>query len=157
MPATLDQIRRTREGDWISVPHEIEDDLKRLDAGFRVRFSHSGQFWCVFHQHHEGCPHNGTGGPGSTYMVLTAQAYRNSFGVWEGLDQRVVRELERTNPAKGYDLTAELDRKNREAEKRKVERRHEALAPIGEHAAHAVRKDLGVKQRAFIKSKPEVS
>ena len=154
-PAHIDQLRETEDGDWVLISADaggVAADLKRIDAGFRVRFSKRQGFWAIFHQHHDGCPHNGTGGPGSTYLVLTAKAYQTASGTWAGLDDRIVKEIERTNPQGrgGYNLVDDLDRRHREAEKRRDRRFHESVGEFGEIAAHALRKDLGARYKGRV-------
>lgn len=155
-PARVDQIRKTQDGDWMVIPAEVGTvaaDLKRLDKGLKVRFSKSGECWAVFHEHHDDCPHNGTVGPGGKYLVKSVQAYQSRSGIWTGLDSRVVTELQKVDPRGGYDFVAEVERQNEAALKRKRDELSERMGPLGEQAAHAARKDLGWKSRAFIAKK----
>lgn len=152
-PAHINQIRKARDGRWLEVDADVGNvaaDLKRIDAGFKVRFAEAGGCWVVYHEHHDGCPHNGTGGAGSTYLVLTAQAHQTNSGSWAGLDQRVVREVERMGHA-SYDYAREVEVQNRRAEKARDDKAREKIREDGEHLAHALRKDMGwrYKGRAF--------
>lgn len=157
-PARIEQLRETDDGDWVLISADaggVAADLKRIDAGFRVRFSKRQEFWAVSHQNHPGCPHNATGDendPRNTYLVLTQQAYPTASGVWTGLDDRIVKEIERTNPEGrgGYNLVEDLDRRNRDADKRKETRFHESIGELGEVAAYALRKDLGARYKGRI-------
>lgn len=140
----------------IVIPAEagtVAGDLQRMDRGLKLRFNkRPGQeCWVVYHEHHDDCPHNGDGGPGSTYLVLSARAYQGNLGTWSGADQRLIKRLEEINPfgRNGYDFVAELEKKKTEGQKRAREEFYEKTGPIGELAAAAVRKDLGLKNRAF--------
>jgi hypothetical protein len=118
-------------------------DLKRIDPCLNVRFAEHGNppFWAVYWQSPDGR---------DTYLVTTAQAYENSFGVWEGLDHRMVEKFHQIDPRNGYDYVAEIDRVNREAKAAEKHEFRERAGEIGEQAAHAVRKDMGSTAKAFI-------
>lgn len=147
--ATVDQIRQTDDGGWIVIPAEagtVAGDIRKLDAGLKVRFSKTSKHWAIFHEHHPDCPHNGTAGPGSTYLVMTAQAHQGIGGIWTGLDQRVVKRLEQINPfgRAGYDYAAELEKSHHDAQKRQKHEFAERVGEAAERAAHSIRRELSL-------------
>lgn len=152
-PARVDQVLAARDGRLVVVDKDVGgvvDDLKRIDAGFNVRFAEAGEHWVVYHEHHDGCPHNGTGGPGSTYLVLTANASQTPSGVWTGLDARIVKRVQYIG-SDGYDYAREVELQNARAHRTGREQFQERAAGFAEEAAHAIRRDLGDKSRAFIR------
>jgi hypothetical protein len=48
------------------------------------------------------------------------------------------------------DYVKDMERRDAQAQRDSDHRIHEIVGPIGERLAHAVRKDLGVKSRAFV-------
>lgn len=123
----------------------VAEDLKRIDAGLKVRFAESGNppFWAVYHESDDGR---------TTELVLTAQAHQTPSGVWAGLDGRIVdrvREIDAQGRS-GYDFAAELQKHNQAVTKGARSRFHEKVGEAAGPLAHALRKDLGIKTRAFI-------
>ena len=156
-PAHISQVQVGLDGKLYEIDADastVAADLAALDAGLKVRFSERGECFIVQHEHHPGCPHNGEGGPGSSYLVSTAKAYRGRTGVWTGLDQRIVDRIKFIDPKgrSGYDFAREIELNRIKADKRERERRMEHWTPIAEGMAHALRKDLGERYRgrAFI-------
>lgn len=151
-PANFNQIRLDEDGTYVEIDADagsVAEDLRRIDAGFKVRFGKRGKSWIVFHEWHPGCPHNGDGLEGSTYLVLTAQARQTNSGVWSGLDQRVVRRVEEIGHP-GYDYAGELERASKRRAKQEQARRDELVGKMAEDAAHAIRKDLGRPYKGHI-------
>jgi hypothetical protein len=153
-PATVEQIRQAGDGRFVLISADassVAADLRRIDKGLKVRFAENGNppFWCVYHESDDGR---------QTHLVLTVQAYQTASGTWAGLDQRVVKRIERIDPqGRGkYHYADELEKATLEAKKKSRERFHEQLGELGEHAAHALRKDLGerYKGRSFFPDKP---
>lgn len=145
-PASIEQVRVAEDGEWVIIGPDSSSTvakIQELDPTLRVRLSTTAGMFAVYR---EGEP---------VPPILTCRAYQNGFGTWEGLDDRVLRRLEFIDPLGrgGYDFVKEMESMNAAAEKARLERRHQAFAPLGEKAAHALRKDLGVKSRAFIKDK----
>ena len=154
-PARIDQVAQTADHDWVILDADaggVVSDLKKMDAGLEVRFSRSQECWVVFHRNHHGCPHNGTGGEGSTYLVDTAQASRSATGVWTGLDERIVKRFEEIDPfGRGhYDYGAELERRTLKARDERRKQTEERMAQAGEQVAFALRKDLGERYKGRI-------
>ena len=162
-PATVNQLRLAENGQWMEIDKDVgsvAEDLKKIDAGLKVRFPVAAKdpVWVVYHEGHPDCPHNGAGGEHSTYLVTTAKAVRNHLGVWEGLDQRIVRRIMEIGHS-SYDFTAELERANLKAKADNLAAAREKMGPLHEQAAHLIRKDFGLgpyKGRSFIpKDVPE--
>lgn len=153
-PAHIDQIRRARNGRMVLISADaggVAEDLRRIDPGLKVRFAENGNppFWAVYWESED---------KRTTQLVLTVAAHQNSSGVWEGLDQRVVKRIQEIDPhgRSGYDYAKELERLARERERARVYDFEQKVGPLAEQAAAAVRKDLGsrYKGRAFITNKP---
>lgn len=123
-------------------------DLRALDEGLKVRLSERQECFIVFHERHDGCPHNGSD---DQYLVTSVDAYQTSAGTWAGLDQRVVERLRRIDPSKGdYGYAERLERNARERRVRAEKERLERLGDPGERLKHAIRKDVGYKGRIFL-------
>lgn len=155
-PANVNQIQQAANGKFVEISADVGgvvDGLKRIDRGLGVRFAEFGNppYWHVYHEDHEGCPHNRTGPGETTYLVTSAKAHQNGLGVWEGLDQRLVDRIMKIGHS-SYDYAKELEQMDREARKRKQDAAKAKVERVGEEAAHALRKDLGVKYRgrAFV-------
>ena len=123
----------------------VAADLAAIDPGLKVRFGENGNppFWAVYHESED---------RRSTYLVLTVTAYQNQSGVWEGLDQRVVervREIDSQGRG-GYNYADELERHNERVRRERRDRFREQIGEAAVELAHAARKDLGVKNKAFI-------
>ncbi len=141
-PAHIDQLVRGLSGRMVPIGADaggVADDLRRIDPGLKVRFAEAGRppFWAVYHESEDGR---------TTELVLTCTAYQGHTGVWQGLDQRVVQRVREIDPANGYDYAAEVEKQNRQAAVDKRKAFAEKVGPIGELAAFATRKDLGVKR-----------
>lgn len=124
----------------------VVKDLQELDPHLRVRFAEAGNppYWAVSWESDD---------KRDTYLVTTVQAHQTASGTWTGLDQRLVEHIRSIDGhgRRGYDYSQEVIRRNEQAEQARRQRFHDQVEPFGEIAAHALRKDLGVKNRAFIK------
>jgi hypothetical protein len=148
-PANVNQIRAAAGGRFVEIHRDVGgvvDALKQIDPGFGVRFplDAADPYWHVYHSSEDGR---------STELVLSAQAHQNASGVWEGLDMRVIERVMRIG-SEDYDFAREVERRNQAARRAEEQRTSEQIREKGELVAHAIRKDLGVKTRAFIKGKP---
>lgn len=148
-PARVDQIRSLNDGRVVLIDAGaggVAADLKAHDPQLRVKLAGVPPCWVVFRE----VPN--PNGPPNEELVLTAQAELTRTGVLTGLDQRVVDRVKEidSQSRSGYDFIAELDRMNAKAEKDKIQARHEKFGGKHEELAHALRKDFGVKNRAFI-------
>lgn len=146
-PARFDQFVETRTRQVLvdADSCSVVKDLKAIDSTLGVRFVDGPEpFFAVYQdiRHPDGREEQ--------HLVTTAQAYPTSFGTYTGLDGRVVERVRKiTSP--GYDFTAEAEKLKREHDEAKRKERAEVLGEAAERAAHALRKDLGVKSKAFIK------
>jgi hypothetical protein len=149
-PAHVDQVRRASDGRFVEIHADagnVVDDLKRIDAGFGVRFAENGDppYWHVYHRTDDG------DGRRTDRLVLSVKAYRTGSGVWAGLDQRVVRRVELIGH-ESYDFAGEVARQNAQADRDRDRVFAERIGAHAEQAAAAARKDLGLRYqgRAFI-------
>lgn len=144
--AKLDQILETKNRQVIIDADScaLVADLKRIDKSLGVRFVDGPEpFFAVYQdiEHEDGRKEQ--------HLVTTAQAVPTSFGTFTGLDQRIVdRVMKITHPS--YDFNADAEERRREHEAKVKRERENELGELGEMAAFAVRKDLGIKTKAFI-------
>lgn len=152
-PAHVDQVRQATHGQMVLIDADVcgvAADLRDLDPGLKVRFAENANppFFAVYHESED---------RRTTQLVLTVKAHQTIAGTWAGLDQRVVDRLKEIDAQgrSGYDFAAEVEKQNKRAHEEHRARFRERAGEIGEQAAHAVRKDLGSKKRAFIGQKYE--
>lgn len=134
-PATVGQVARTRLGKNVAVDADVANvarDLRDISPEFRLEYDPHGDFFIVSQVRVM------PDGSEEISLVTTAQ----------DCDQRIVRRV-REITAPGYDVGAEMERLDREADKRKEHALTERVGPIAEKLAWALRKDLGDKDRAF--------
>lgn len=65
------------------------------------------------------------------------------------LDPRLVERVRRI-AAEDYDFVKEVEAHDARVDREAEHRFHERTGEAGEHAYHAIRKDLGIKTRAFV-------
>jgi hypothetical protein len=146
-PAKLDQILETRNRQVVVDADSctVVGDLRAIDPTLGVRFVDGPEpFFAVYQdiKHPDGSTEQ--------HLVTTAQAYPTAFGTFTGLDGRVVERVRKvTSP--GYDFMAEAAKMKAEHDSKEAQARRDLLGEMGEQAAWALRKDLGVKTKAFIK------
>lgn len=151
-PARIEQVRETDDGDYVIISADVSSvaaDLQAIDGDLHVRFSNRANdpYFAVYKEviTAEGVTHD---------LVTTVQAYQNSFGVWEGLDQRLVAHMRRIDGqgTSGYNFADELEksRKRREAEKKAAFA--ERVGGLAQQAAFELRREMGerYKGRSFI-------
>ena len=149
-PARLNQILDAKGGQFVEVHADVGGVVKALreiDPGFGVRFPLDARepYWHVYWQSED---------KRKQELVMSVQAYQNSSGVWEGLDHRVVRRIMEIGD-ESYDYVKAIDRSRERADKDKADRTHELVFEHGEELAHAIRKDLGDKHKAFFPKKDD--
>lgn len=151
-PAHINQIRQAADGRMVEIDADasgVARDLKQIDPTLKVRFAENGSppFWAVYHESEDGR---------TTYLVLTVKAHQTASGVWTGLDQRVVKRIMQIGHST-YDYADEIERANAAVSAGNAARFREKVGETAELAAHAIRKDLGLryKGRAFIATKPQ--
>lgn len=146
-PANIDQIRAAADGRMVLISADVggvAKQLREIDPGLRVAFAERGNppFWRVFWESED---------RRETYLVTTVQAVQNRSGTWEGLDQRLVETIKSIDPRGGYDYATALQTAERERREKAHREFRERTGPYGERLAWALRKDLGIKDRAFIR------
>lgn len=159
-PAHIDQIKAGRDGRMIMIDRDaggVVEELKRIDPGFNVRFSEKGHYWVIYYAHcaphmiHdtscEDCRMAAELEAGD--LVSTIDAYQNSFGIWEGLDHRIVEHIRKIGHS-SYDFAKELEKHNAEVDKRRSEEFRRKVEPLAEEGAAALRKDLGTRYKGRI-------
>lgn len=129
-PASITQVFKGRGGRFITVDGDVARELQKFDRELRLRYSHGGDYFVVYRIDEK---------TGDEELVLTAQE----------CDLRIVNRLrEITQPT--YDFAAELDRIDAARTKQIDYEKAQEVGEIGERLAHAIRKDIGATNRAFI-------
>lgn len=132
-PASLFQIRRGRDGRKVWVDADVGNiaaQLRELDPRLRLQYNEKSEvFWVV-------------------EVSEDGQEERGVFSAQE-CDGRIVDRARRI-ASESYNLVAEMDRIDKEAEKRIDDEFHERAGEAGEHAAHALRKDLEDQHRIVV-------
>lgn len=149
-PAHIDQIRQADDGGWEIIPAEessVVADLQRIDKRLRVRRAKRpvNPFWEVYMDHGPDRP---------IERITTVQAHLNGLGVWEGLDNRIVKRFEYIDREgrSGYNLADALEQRRKDREKRARDERMKHMEQTAERIAFEVRRDLGLgpyKGRVF--------
>ncbi len=120
-----------RDGRRITIEEDVGNVAKRIkeiNPRLGLQWNERGEFFTVVED------------DGKTErLVLTAQE----------CDERIVKRVEEI-ASPGYDYLGEIDRMDAQAEKDKDHRFHEQTGEIGERLAHALRKDLQAKNKAFV-------
>jgi hypothetical protein len=135
-PGTFAQLADSREGRMVLIEDDVcgfADELQRIDPALRLRVSEETGLFIVYQ----------TDGP-RQHLVTTATE----------LDGRVVARVARiVHETKNgsYDLNAELERYEAEADRQAEHDRMEEQGPIFERLHHAIRKDKDWRgDRAFV-------
>ena len=118
----------------------VVDRLKRIDPGLKLSFHKAKE---VFVLRWEGLNDKG-------------ELVNDFVGAYTELDPRLVHLIERLAARENrnrYDLNAELEKLEAEKDREFQHEQDERLGPAAEQLAHALRKDLGVKNRAFMSGK----
>jgi hypothetical protein len=136
-PGRMAQVTRAlKSGKLISVDDDVQgvaNDLHEIDPHLRLSYEPHEDVWIV------------------KYVYLTAggEVKERLVSSFQECDQRIVRRVREINRP-GYDFVAELDRLDREAERRKDHEFSEKIGPHAEKLAWALRQDLGRNERAVI-------
>jgi hypothetical protein len=113
----------------------VANRLAEIDSSIRLRYSEAGEYWVVYVM-----PPGEEEGSG--YVLTTSQ----------DLDMRLaerVAEVYWKYRQPGYSLSAEIDANDEAAKKQADHEFTEHNGEMYERLAHAIRKDLGYKSRAF--------
>jgi hypothetical protein len=130
--ASLAQVVEGRGGQTVTITEDVGDiaqHLKRLDDRLILRWNERGEYFQVI----ERLP------DGSESLVTTARELSPAL-----IDH--VRKLGHSS----YDFAKELEAADRKAEREKDWRFEQEVGEIGEHLAHAIRKDTEAKHRIFL-------
>lgn len=146
-PARFDQFVETRNRQVIVDADScaVVKDLQAIDPTLGVRFVDGPEpYFAIFQdiKHPDG--------RSEQHLVTTAQAYPTSFGTYTGLDGRIVERIREITHS-SYDFAKEAEAKKAQYDADKRREREQIFGEAAERAAHALRKDMGVKTKAFIK------
>lgn len=139
-PASIDQYREGKNGKVHLITSDaggVADGLRQIDKGLKLRYSEGGKYYAVTHVEN-----------GIESLVKTYQE----------CDQRIVKDIARIqkqNVDPNYSFADELDRMDREADKKRDQEFSEQIGEAGERLHHAMNKDLGVKPKIFIPGQKE--
>lgn len=128
-------VEKGKDGKFVTIDDDVLDiarDLKKIDENLRLRWSEAGEYFVVY----EMLP------DGSEGLVLTSTELTPAI-----LDR--IREIGHSS----YNYAKELDEHDKQVEREFDHGVSERIGPVAERLAHAVRKDLGVTNRAFFKKK----
>lgn len=144
-PASFDQIRTASDGSLVTITADIggvAEDLRRLDACLRLRYSENADCWIVYRIHRHGEPCGDDDPERTEELVLTAQE----------CDQRIVKRLEFIDPQGrgGYDFAHEVERVARDAKEQDRRSFRERVSEAAEEAAHELRKADGERYRGRV-------
>ncbi len=131
-PASITQVRKGKDGRNIVIEDDvlsIARGLLDIDPVLRLAWNEDGHYFMVYWWN----------GP-KKEVVLTSQEMTPAI-----LDR--LREI--IHPS--YDFVGEMERMDKQAEKNQDHRFSEETGEIGEHLAHAVRKDLEHGGKIFVK------
>lgn len=137
-PASLSQVLRGRDGRMIVIDDDVCNivaDLQRIDPRFRVSYVPDGHCYWVWLaiQDKDGRP--------ARHFVSSVNG--------DAFDRRVVAMAERITH-ESYDVAADMERVQREAERLAAEKRRRPIEENADRLHWAMRRDLRVKDQAFI-------
>lgn len=135
-PVNAMQVFQTDRGHLVAIDDDVQSvarELRAIDEGLKVWFDPDQDHFVIFHER--------TLGDGSVeeHLVTTAQE----------LDQRIVERIRQIS-SRDYDYVAELERIDLAADRAAEHALSERIGPHLERLAHGLRKDLGLKARAFV-------
>jgi hypothetical protein len=140
-PASLPQIQKGRRGRVVFVDHDAFDIAKRLreiDTSLRLAWNEFGEYFVVYQI---------LRGPNDSeieHLVTTWDPKTN--GAPDG--RLVERVMKIAHPE--YDFAAELDRIDREADKKNDYEFAQKVGPYAERLYHAMRKEMGIKDSIIV-------
>lgn len=140
--ANLGQLRLTNKLEMVPVHDDVLgviERLQRIDRGLKMFYDINQEIFVLYH---EGLNEQG-------HLV------ESFVGAYRELDQRVVNLIERIDSqGRGrQDLATELGRLEAEKDAENARDRLERVGPMAEKLQHAIRRDLGMKSRAFMSGK----
>jgi hypothetical protein len=129
-PATAEQVHRARNGRFHHVGGEVERALQDYEPNLRIRYSDTGGYYVVYYL---------DPATGDEDLVTTALDY----------DMRIVAKVMAIDSER-YDLVAEMDRLDAQAERDLAHIESERVGEVGQRLHHAFRKDLGDTGSIFV-------
>lgn len=138
-PANIAQVELGRDGRVVTIDDDvlnIAKDLKEIDDKLRLRWVENAEYFCVYELEEDG----------SESLVLTSQELN---------PQIIERVRQIAHPS--YDYAKELDKLDAQVDREFDHAQRERLGEAAEKLSFAVRKDLGLTNRAFIKGKVDAS
>ena len=115
----------------------VVDRLKRIDPGLSLYFHKTKEVFVLYWKG----------------LNEKAEPVEDFVGAYTELDGRLVNLIERLAARENrnrYDLVKELDKLDAERDREAQHAFDERMGPAAEQLAHALRKDLGVKNRAYM-------
>lgn len=142
-PAALAQVHRAlHSGSRVLVGADVQNiaqDLHEIRASLRLEYDPGEDIWIVVDMVVE------RDGSIAEKLVTTWDVEKNG-----PVDQRLVQRV-REIASPGYDLAAELEKADRQAERNRAHAFRQQVGAAAERLSHALRKDLGMKGgRAFV-------
>jgi hypothetical protein len=122
-PATMAQVTFARDGRKVTIEEDVGSiamQLKEIDPKLKLQLNEKGGFFMVIEDDGR-----------EERLVFTAQE----------CDGRILKRM-REIAAPDYDYVGELERMDKQAAKDRDHSLSEKSGEIGEHLAHALRKDL---------------
>lgn len=138
--ASIATIRKTLQGRTVSIEDDVQGIAKQIaeidsSLGLQVSEQEGELVWIVVQRFAE------EDGSTSEHFVTDM--------VGE-LDQRILQRVRQVT-GRGYDLIAEIDKAEAEADREQDRRRLEQMGPVAEKLAYAFKKDLHAdKRRIFV-------
>jgi hypothetical protein len=133
-PATQEQVVKANDEDWVVIEKDLSEvvkELKEIDSRLGVRYNGVQKFYALYAK--------------ETIKGVEQEYLVNTF---TSLDKRVVNRV-REIISPSYDYVAELEKQDAQAKKEEEHKMHEKMGENAELLAFAIRKDLGVKDKAF--------
>lgn len=135
-PANYEQVVKAgnNKDDWIVIEKdlgEVVSELKEIDPRLCVRWSPHQSFYALFAKE-----------------VIKGKEQEYLVNTFKSLDRRVVNRV-REILSPSYDFVKEIERSEDKKKRDEEHKLHEAMGERAELLAHALRKDLGIKDRIF--------
>lgn len=133
-PADINQVKQTADGDTIIIEDDIQNvanDLNTIDKRLTLRFNPIQGFYAIYFKDEQ-----------KEYLVNT----------FKSLDQRVVTRI-REIMQPDYDYVKEIEKQDFQADKDLQCEQDQRAGEAAEKLAFAIRRDLGVKDKAYFVNK----
>lgn len=134
---SMNTVRDTLRHGLVAISDDVQgvaSDLQEIDASLFLYRDEEADLWVVWQEKHQ------PDGSVTENLVTTMRG---------ALDKRLVHRVRRV-AADDYNLAAELERSDAEAEREQDHKRRETVGPVAERLLHAMQRDTGVKNRIFL-------